>query len=47
MKTFLANAPSVDVLAKKKKRIDASNKNMLSCEKDISAHNINRAMPQV
>ena len=48
MKTFLANAPSVDMLAKKKKkkkRIDASNENMLSCEKDISAHNINRPMP--
>ena len=30
-----------------KKWIDASNENMLSCEKDISAHNINRPMPQV
>ena len=45
MKTFLVNALSVDVLVKK--WIDASNKNMLSCEKDISAHNINRPMPQV
>ena len=45
MKTFLANALNVDMLAKK--WIDVSNKNMLSCEKDISAHNINRAMPQV
>ena len=50
MKTFLANALNVDVLAKKKKkkkRIDAPNENMLSCEKDISAYNINRPMPQV
>ena len=46
MKTFLANAPSVDMRAKKK-WIDASNENMLSCEKDIFAHNINRPMPQV
>ena len=50
MKTFLTNALSVDMLAKKKKktkRIDASNGNMLSCKKDISTHNINRPMPQV
>ena len=41
----LANAPNVDMLAKK--WIDTSNENMLSCKKDISAHNINRPMPQV
>ena len=45
MKTFLANAPNVDMLAKK--WIDVSNENMLSCENDIFAHNINRPMTQV
>ena len=53
MKNFLANAPNVDKLAKKKrkekkkKRIDASNKNMLSCKKDISTYNINRPTPKI
>ena len=45
MKTFLANAISVDMLAKK--WIDASNETMLSCENDIFAYNINRSMPEV
>ena len=35
----------IDMLAKK--WIDASNENMLSCEKDIFTYNINRPMPQV
>ena len=43
MKTFLVNGHSVDMLAKK--RVDSSNENMLSCEKDIFAHNINRPVP--
>ena len=43
--TFFANVLSVDMLANK--WIDVLNENMLSCEKDISAHNINRPMPQV
>ena len=42
MKTFFAITISVDMLAKK--WIDTSNENMLSCKKDISAHNINRPM---
>ena len=43
---ILTNAPNVDMLTKKK-RIDVSNENMLSCKKNIFAHNINRPMPQV
>jgi len=46
MKTFLVITLSVDMLAKKK-WLDASNENMLSCEKYISAYNINRPMSQV
>ena len=45
MKTFFANVLSMDMLTNK--WIDASNENMLSCEKDVFAYNINRPMPQV
>ena len=45
MKSFLAITLSVDMLAKKKKRIEVSNENMLPCKKDIFTYDINRPMP--